>query len=518
MLFKVFVSAIGVCLAFNAVAVTGIGTSSTTPLETMSPSLQSVLAVTEKRLSATFSEAMLTPDSTTPGNYIVSGLGVGTLVPSPTSVSGGPAVFTLDWASGEMRDGVSLTLTVSGMQDAVGNPINSAANNASCAGRGAAPVFSDLMVMPPKAGLGERVAITFSVSETLQADPEVTINGHPATAPYGKAETYLYEYEVQEDDPLGMAVIHISSADLAGNVGTLNNTSALEILEESEDLPLWGWPFAAALLLVLGLMLLWRRRLGGARVWTEWTKWTGGHHRRGMFFLFVALTLACSWAFAQAPTVSKVTMTQSPNATSTQVDIYYDLDAPNGPCAITVSLSKDGGADGYSYPVTSVTGDLAEVTTGTGKHIVWDIRADYPEEDLPQARILIVADDGAVQHTLTYLAGPGGSIDGQFSLQQTVNHGADGVQVTAVPDEGYGFLQWSDGVLTAARTDTNVTADISVMASFIQLPPEVTSFNLDGGAGTTLDLLVTLDNTATNNPAEYIVSEASDFAGAAWQA
>ncbi len=517
MLFKVFVSAIGVCLAFNAVAVTGIGTSSTTPLETMSPSLQSVLAVTEKRLSATFSEAMLTPDSTTPGNYIVSGLGVGTLVPSPTSVSGGPAVFTLDWASGEMRDGVSLTLTVSGMQDAVGNPINSAANNASCAGRGAAPVFSDLMVMPPKAGLGERVAITFSVSETLQADPEVTINGHPATAPYGKAETYLYEYEVQEDDPLGMAVIHISSADLAGNVGTLNNTSALEILEESEDLPLWGWPFAAALLLVLGLMLLWRRRLGGARVWTEWTKWTGGHHRRGMFFLFVALTLACSWAFAQAPTVSKVTMTQSPNATSTQVDIYYDLDAPNGPRVITVSLSKDGGVDGYIHPVTSVTGDLAEVTTGTGKHIVWDIRADYPEEDLPQARILIVADDGAVQHTLTYLAGPGGSIDGQFSLQQTVNHGADGVQVTAVPDEGYGFLQWSDGVLTAARTDTNVTADISVMASFIQLPPEVTSFNLDGGAGTTLDLLVTLDNTATNNPAEYIVSEASDFAGAAWQ-
>ncbi len=266
MLFKVFVSAIGVCLAFNAVAVTGIGTSSTTPLETMSPSLQSVLAVTEKRLSATFSEAMLTPDSTTPGNYIVSGLGVGTLVPSPTSVSGGPAVFTLDWASGEMRDGVSLTLTVSGMQDAVGNPINSAANNASCAGRGAAPVFSDLMVMPPKAGLGERVAITFSVSETLQADPEVTINGHPATAPYGKAETYLYEYEVQEDDPLGMAVIHISSADLAGNVGTLNNTSALEILEESEDLPLWGWPFAAALLLVLGMLFLVRKKRGLTRM------------------------------------------------------------------------------------------------------------------------------------------------------------------------------------------------------------------------------------------------------------
>lgn len=237
-----------------------------------------------------------------------------------------------------------------------------------------------------------------------------------------------------------------------------------------------------------------------------------------MFFLFVVLTLACSWAFAQAPTVSNVTMTQSPNATSTQVDIYYDLDAPNGPCAITVSLSKDGGADGFMHPVTSVVGDLSGVTTGTGYHIVWDIRADYPEEDLPEARLQVTADDGVVQHTLKYLAGPGGSIDGQFSLQQTVNHGADGAPVTAVPDEGYGFLQWSDGVLTAARTDTNVTADISVMASFLQLPPEVTSFNLDGGAATTPDLVVTLDNTATNNPAEYIVSEASDFSGATWQA
>jgi len=106
--------------------------------------------------------------------------------------------------------------------------------------------------------------------------------------------------------------------------------------------------------------------------------------------------LATPWAFAQTPIVSNVTMTQSPNATSTQVDIYYDFDAPNGPCAITVSLSKDGGADGFMHPVMSVAGDLTGVTTGTGYHIVWDIRADYPEEDLPDARILVTADDGVV--------------------------------------------------------------------------------------------------------------------------
>ncbi len=197
MLFKVFISTIVVFFSFNAVAVTGSGTSAVTPLDTISPSLQAVSAVTDKSLSANFSEVMLAPGSTTPGNYVISGLGAGTLVPPPTGVSGGPAAFTLDWATGEMRDGVALTLTVSGIQDAVGNSVNPAANSASCAGRGTSPVFSDLMVMPPKAGLGEKVTITFSVSETLQADPEVTINGHPAAAPYGKAENYLYEYEVQ---------------------------------------------------------------------------------------------------------------------------------------------------------------------------------------------------------------------------------------------------------------------------------------------------------------------------------
>ena len=38
--------------------------------------------------------------------------------------------------------------------------------------------------------------------------------------------------------------------------------------------------------------------------------------------------------------------------------------------------------------------------------------------------------------------------------------------MTAVPDTGYHFVSWSDGYPTAARTDTNVTADITVSASF----------------------------------------------------
>ncbi len=71
-------------------------------------------------------------------------------------------------------------------------------------------------------------------------------------------------------------------------------------------------------------------------------------------------------------------------------------------------------------------------------------------------------------HTLTYTAGVGGSIAG--ANLQIVEHGGDGTEVTAVPDPGYRFVAWSDGVLTTSRTDTNVRADLTVMAEFALAP------------------------------------------------
>src|SRR5450756_2342423 len=67
-------------------------------------------------------------------------------------------------------------------------------------------------------------------------------------------------------------------------------------------------------------------------------------------------------------------------------------------------------------------------------------------------------------YTLTYTAGTNGTILGMSS--QTVNQGATGAPVTAVPHAGYHFVSWSDGIFTAARTDTNVTVNVNVSASF----------------------------------------------------
>lgn len=51
-------------------------------------------------------------------------------------------------------------------------------------------------------------------------------------------------------------------------------------------------------------------------------------------------------------------------------------------------------------------------------------------------------------------------------LDQTVTPGSSGTTVTAVPDEGYHFVQWSDGLTANPRTETNVNAPVDVVANF----------------------------------------------------
>jgi hypothetical protein len=71
-------------------------------------------------------------------------------------------------------------------------------------------------------------------------------------------------------------------------------------------------------------------------------------------------------------------------------------------------------------------------------------------------------------YTLTYAAGANGTITG--TSPQTVNSGAAGTAVTATANSGYQFVSWSDGSITNPRTDTNVTNNISVTASFEIIP------------------------------------------------
>lgn len=86
-----------------------------------------------------------------------------------------------------------------------------------------------------------------------------------------------------------------------------------------------------------------------------------------------------------------------------------------------------------------------------------------------------------ITYTLTYTAGPGGSILG--ATVQTVDHGADGTQVTANPSTDYQFVRWSDGSTDNPRQDTVVTGDITVTAAFAR--PFVFTVRTDNVGGLT---------------------------------
>ncbi|MCM1009079.1 MAG: InlB B-repeat-containing protein [Ruminococcus flavefaciens] len=66
--------------------------------------------------------------------------------------------------------------------------------------------------------------------------------------------------------------------------------------------------------------------------------------------------------------------------------------------------------------------------------------------------------------TLTYLTDGNGTIEGEVSQRLLVGNNAS--SVTAVPNEGYEFLQWSDGIKTAERQDLEIVDNITVTAQF----------------------------------------------------
>lgn len=110
---------------------------------------------------------------------------------------------------------------------------------------------------------------------------------------------------------------------------------------------------------------------------------------------------------------------------------------------------------------------LVSLSHWTGYHFVkWsDGSAENPRTDTNvKSDITVEAEFAINQYTLTYIAGSNGAITGDTS--QTINHGNNGSEVTATPNTGYHFVGWSDGVETAARTDTNITENLTLTANF----------------------------------------------------
>ena len=147
----------------------------------------------------------------------------------------------------------------------------------------------------------------------------------------------------------------------------------------------------------------------------------------------------------------------------------YEYGTPVVTYTFTYTAGANGSITGTSPQTVTAGANGTAVTAvpATGYHFVdWsDASTTNPRTDMTAAaNVTVTANFATNTYALTYAAGANGSLTG--SASQTVNYGANGTAVTAVPATGYHFVNWSDATTTNPRTDLNVTGNVSATATF----------------------------------------------------
>ncbi|MBN1868241.1 InlB B-repeat-containing protein [Candidatus Sumerlaeota bacterium] len=191
-----------------------------------------------------------------------------------------------------------------------------------------------------------------------------------------------------------------------------------------------------------------------------------------------------NWTEGGSPYSTDNPLTVTDVTTETTLTANFALDQ----YTLTYTAGANGSISGTSPQTVEhgSDGTAVEAIPNTGYHFVnWsDLSTQNPRTDTDvTGNISVTANFAINQYTLTYTAGANGSISG--TSPQTVNYGSDGSQVEAIPNTGYHFVNWSDSSTQNPRTDTNVTASISVTANFAINQYTVT-FETDGMAGASL--------------------------------
>lgn len=105
------------------------------------------------------------------------------------------------------------------------------------------------------------------------------------------------------------------------------------------------------------------------------------------------LFLNTVFLYAGAPVVENVRFEQRTDGTLL-VDIYYDAtDADGDLLEVIIEASNDNGTT-WTVPCSTLTGDIGKgITSGTGKHVVWDFYADNPNTSGNGYRVRVTAQD-----------------------------------------------------------------------------------------------------------------------------
>ncbi|MHC4783404.1 MAG: InlB B-repeat-containing protein, partial [Planctomycetota bacterium] len=123
---------------------------------------------------------------------------------------------------------------------------------------------------------------------------------------------------------------------------------------------------------------------------------------------------------------------------------------------VDYTAGAGGSLTGETAQVVAYGADATAVTAVADpgySFVDWsDGSTDNPRTDLNvTAAISVTANFTIDTFTVDYTAGAGGTLTGETA--QVVAYGADANEVTAVPDTGYSFVDWSDGSTDNPRTD-----------------------------------------------------------------
>jgi len=158
--------------------------------------------------------------------------------------------------------------------------------------------------------------------------------------------------------------------------------------------------------------------------------------------------------------------------------VTYTVSTTTGPGGSLDPTNRTVAAgDTVTFTVIPDTGYRIDQVTGCGGSLAGEV---YIIGAVTQS-CTVSAAFSPRQYTLTYTAGSNGSLSGE--TEQTVSHGRSGTAVTAIPDAGYSFIEWSDASTDNPRTDTDITSDLSVEASFGQ---SAYTIDTDAGVGGTI--------------------------------
>ena len=180
----------------------------------------------------------------------------------------------------------------------------------------------------------------------------------------------------------------------------------------------------------------------------------------------------------------------------------------------TANIAESGTVSGTGNMPSGATATLQATPSAGYRFVRWTDGTNELSTDNPYSFIVtddaeLVAEFEIATYTLTYTASEGGSISGETT--QTVTYGQSGTEVEAVPNEGYQFLRWSDGLATAKRTDSDVQGDMSVTAIFELIPTYTLTYTASEGGSITGSTSQTVREGQSGTEVEAVANEGYRF-------